>query len=116
MPNEPIRSILVVGGGTAGWLSATYLHRALGETVKVTLIESKTIGRIGVGEATVSTLRYTLAFLGFAEADWMPHAGAAYKLAVRFEQWNRPPAEGAEHFYRPFFERVAPVVNPLPAF
>jgi tryptophan halogenase len=116
MSSAPIRSILVVGGGTAGWLAATYLHRALGATTKVTLIESKNIGRIGVGEATVATLRYTMAFLGFAEEAWMPHAGAAYKLAVRFEQWNQPPSAGPEHFYHPFFERNEPVVNPLPAF
>ncbi len=116
MSNEPIRSVLVVGGGTAGWLSATYLQRALGATVKVTLIESKTIGRIGVGEATVSTLRYTLQFLGFEEHDWMPHVGAAYKLAVRFENWNKPPSEGGDIFYHPFFERNEPVVNPLPAY
>ncbi len=116
MSNEPIRSVLVVGGGTAGWLSATYLQRALGATVKVSLIESKTIGRIGVGEATVSTLRYTLKFLGFEEHDWMPKVGATYKLAVRFEQWNRPPSEGPEHFYHPFFERNEPLVNPLPTY
>jgi tryptophan halogenase len=116
MSNEPIRSVLVVGGGTAGWLSASYLQRALGATVKVSLIESKTIGRIGVGEATVSTLRFTLGFLGFAEHDWMPHVGATYKLAVRFENWNKPPAEGGDIFYHPFFERTEPLVNPLPPY
>lgn len=113
---EPIRSVLVVGGGTAGWLSALYLNRALGETVKVQLIESPTIGRIGVGEATVSTLRYTMTFLGFSEDDWMPQVGATYKTAVRFEQWNQPPSHGEEHFYHPFFERSEPLVNPLPAY
>jgi len=114
---KPIRSVLVVGGGTAGWLAAGYLHRALGQQVTVTLVESKTIPRIGVGEATVSTLRNTMAFLGFDEADWMPHVGATYKTAVRFEQWNRPASEGLEHFYHPFFEqRQEPMVHPLPTY
>lgn len=116
MANEPIRSVLVVGGGTAGWLSATYLQRALGASVKVSLLESKNIGRIGVGEATVSTLRYTLGFLGFQEHDWMPHVGATYKLAVRFENWNVPPSEGGDIFYHPFFERNEPLVNPMPMY
>jgi len=113
---EPIRSILVIGGGTAGWLSACYLQRALGATVRVSLVESKNIGRIGVGEATVSSLRWTMKFLGFAEEDWMPHAGATYKTAVRFEQWTRPESAGAEHFYHPFFERQELMVSPIPTF
>ena len=114
---EPIRSVLVVGGGTAGWLSAAYLHRALGKSVQVTLVESPTIPRIGVGEATVSTLKNTMAFLGFDESDWMPHVGATYKTAVRFEQWNQPASEGREHFYHPFFEhRSEPTVHPLPTW
>ncbi len=114
---KSIRSVLVVGGGTAGWLSAAYLHRALGPNVTVTLVESPNIGRIGVGEATVSTLRATMAFLGFDESQWMPHVGATYKTAVRFEQWNRSASEGREHFYHPFFEhRQEPMLHPLPTY
>src|SRR5262245_39996352 len=112
----PIRSILVVGGGTAGCLSASYLQRAFGETVKVSMVESATIGRIGVGEATVSTLRHTMSFLGFDEDDWLPAVGGACKTAVRFEPWNQPPSAGEEHFYHPFFERTEPMVNPLPRY
>ena len=114
MTDQRIRKIVVVGGGTAGWLSAAYLQRAFGETVEVQLIESSTIPRVGVGEATVPTLRFTMSFLGFAEDEWMPQVGATYKTAVRFEQWNRPPSEGDEHFYHPFWERIEPTVNPLP--
>jgi tryptophan halogenase len=57
MTAQPIQTILIVGGGTAGWLSAAYLQRALGNTVKVALVESRHIPPIGVGEATVSTLQ-----------------------------------------------------------
>lgn len=116
MSAKPIQSILVVGGGTAGWLSATYLQRALGKTVRVSLIESRNIGTIGVGEATVSTLRFTMSFLGFKEEDWMPAVGATYKTAVRFEQWNQPASAGPEHFYHPFFERHEPLVAALPRY
>jgi hypothetical protein len=113
---QPIESILIVGGGTAGWLAAAYLQRALGSTVKIALVESKHIPAIGVGEATVSTLRYTMSFLGFAEEDWMARVGATYKTAVRFEQWNQPPSAGPEHFYHPFFEREEPLVEALPSY
>lgn len=113
---KPIHSILIVGGGTAGWLSAAYLQRAVGKTVRIQLVESPTIGRIGVGEATVQTLRWTMAFLGFSEADWMPVAGATYKTGIRFEQWNQPPSEGPEHFYHPFYERHEPKVHPIPTY
>jgi Tryptophan halogenase len=114
--NKAIRSILVVGGGTAGWLSALYLQRALGATVNVELIESKTIPRIGVGEATVPSFRHTMAFLGFVDEDWMAQVGATYKLAVRFEQWNKPASEGLDCFYHPFFERNEPLVQALPPY
>jgi tryptophan halogenase len=110
-----IESIVIVGGGTAGWLSAAYLNRALGPGVKITVVESPTIQRIGVGEATVSTLRYTMAFLGLADEDWMPHCNATYKTAIRFADWNRPPTEGAppDHYDHPFFERREDLVKPF---
>jgi hypothetical protein len=116
MSMQPIQSILVVGGGTAGWLSAAYLQRALGASVRVGLVESKHIAPIGVGEATVSTLRYTMSFLGFEEHEWMAEASATYKTAVRFEQWNQPASAGLEYFYHPFFERSEPLVDALPSY
>jgi glycine/D-amino acid oxidase-like deaminating enzyme len=111
--DEPIRSILIVGGGTAGWLSAAYLQRALGDGVRITLVESPTIGRIGVGEATVSTLRMTMKFLGLDDEDWMPACNATYKTAIKFRQWRQPPETGDDHFYHPFFERHEDVVRPF---
>jgi tryptophan halogenase len=116
----PIRSILIVGGGSAGWLSAAYLNRALGDSVQITVVESKNIPRIGVGEATVSTLRFTMAFLGLADEDWMPHCNATYKTAIQYVNWNRPPTkDGArDAFYHPFFERNEELIKPpgLPYF
>lgn len=107
----PIRKIVIVGGGTAGWLSAAYLNRAFGDRVEITLVESPRIGRIGVGEATVPTLRSTFAFLGMKEEDWMPRCNATFKSAVRFNDWRKP-HPGTEHhvYYHPFFTVPEPAV------
>ncbi|MBW8893563.1 MAG: tryptophan 7-halogenase, partial [Burkholderiales bacterium] len=68
-----IRNIVIVGGGTAGWLAACYLQRTLASDpaagVRIRLVESREIGTIGVGEATVPTLRGTLAALGIPEGS-----------------------------------------------
>ncbi|MBW4718049.1 tryptophan halogenase family protein [Saccharothrix obliqua] len=90
--------VVVVGGGTAGWMTASYLKAAFGDRVAVTLVESGRIGTIGVGEATFSDIRHFFQFLDLKEEDWMPACNATYKLAVRFEDWRRP----GHHFYHPF--------------
>lgn len=91
------RSVVVVGGGTAGWMTASYLKKAA-PNVNVTLVESATIKTIGVGEATFSTIKLFFDFLGLDEQDWMPSCNATYKLAIRFANWRN---DGA-HFYHPF--------------
>jgi flavin-dependent dehydrogenase len=93
-----IESVVVVGGGTAGWMTASYLRAAFGERVSVTLVESAGVGTIGVGEATFSTVRHFFDYLGLDEREWMPHCAASYKLAIRFENWRRK----GHHFYHPF--------------
>ncbi len=93
-----IRSVVVVGGGTAGWMSAAYLRACLGDRVAVTVVESNRVGTIGVGEATFSTIRHYFDSLGLSEQDWMPACAATYKLAIRFENWRAP----GHHFYHPF--------------
>src|SRR5215212_2540082 len=90
--------VVVVGGGTAGWMTASYLAAAFGDRVSVTVVESARVGTIGVGEATFSDIRHFFEFLDLAESDWMPACNATYKLAVRFEDWR---ARG-HHFYHPF--------------
>lgn len=92
------RSVVIVGGGTAGWMTATYLQAAFGDRVDITLVESDRVSSIGVGEATFSTVRHFFDYLGLAEEEWMPHCAASYKLAIRFENWRRP----GHHFYHPF--------------
>ena len=112
--NTRIQSIVVVGGGTAGWLTAAYLNRALGDKVKITVIESRNIGRIGVGEATVSSWRITMKYLGFDDEDWMKRCNGTYKTAIKFANWNRAPEPGQpdEYFYHPFFDWVENLSKP----
>lgn len=89
--------VVIVGGGTSGWMTASYLKRALRD-VEVTLIESSHIRTIGVGEATFSTLKLFFDFLGLKESEWMPECNGTYKLAIRYENWS---SRGG-HFYHPF--------------
>lgn len=91
-------SVVIVGGGTAGWMTASFLKAAFGDRLSITLVESGKIGTIGVGEATFSDIRHFFEFLNLREEDWMPAANATYKLAVRFQNWRKP----GHHFYHPF--------------
>lgn len=93
-----IKNVVIVGGGTAGWMSATYLKKAFGERISVTVVESAAIGTIGVGEATFSTIRHFFDHLGLDERNWMPHCSGSYKLGIRFENWR---GDGG-YFYHPF--------------
>ncbi|MEU8927036.1 tryptophan halogenase family protein [Kitasatospora sp. NPDC048545] len=103
-----VKSIVVVGGGTSGWMTAAYLRASFGDRVDITLVESKHVPTIGVGEATFSTVRHYFEYLGLDEREWMPECSATYKLAIRFENWRTQ----GEHFYHPF-ERLR-VVDGFP--
>lgn len=93
-----VKNVVIVGGGTAGWMTAAYLSVTFRESVSITLVESKDVPTIGVGEATFSTVRKFFEYLGLDEREWMPECDATYKLAIRFENWR---AEG-HYFYHPF--------------
>ena len=101
------RRILIVGGGTAGWLTAAYLakHLALSERshLEVTVLESPDIGVIGVGEGTFPTIRTTLQFLGIDERRFIRETSATFKQGIRFVDWAQAPAGGAhQEFLHPF--------------
>jgi tryptophan halogenase len=98
-----IRKIIIVGGGTAGWMTASYLKKAL-QGVQITLIEAPSIPKIGVGEATVPNLQPVFFdFLSIPEDEWMRGCNAAFKGAVKFINWKTDPATGrTDHFYHPF--------------
>lgn len=95
---QKIKNLVIVGGGSAGWMTAAYLNKALGESIRISLVESSHISTIGVGEATFSTIKLFFDFLGLEENEWMPKCNAAYKLAIKFVDWN---AE-KRHFHHPF--------------
>ncbi|MES2441765.1 MAG: tryptophan halogenase family protein [Pseudomonadota bacterium] len=92
---KPITNITIVGGGTAGWIAAAYLNHRLqwGLTarpgVKITVIESPDIPTVGVGEATVPTLKGTLRILEISEAEFVERTNATFKLGIRFDNWGR---------------------------
>lgn len=86
--NNRIEKILVLGGGTAGWMTASYLGKALGETTSITVLEAPTIPKIGVGEATIPNLQTVFFdFLGLKEKDWMPECNASFKIGIKFINW-----------------------------
>lgn len=99
-----ISKVVILGGGTAGWMTATYLAKAFGERVQITLIEAETIPKIGVGEATIPNLQKVFFdFLGIPEEVWMRQCNASFKMGVRFVNWHRSPDDGRDqHFYHLF--------------
>ena len=101
------RSILIVGGGTAGWLAAAYLAKALAlgdnHHLTISLLESPEIATIGVGEGTFPTIRETLRFLEIDEAKFIRRASATFMQGILFSDWLRPPADADRHrFFHPF--------------
>ena len=102
-----LKNVVVVGGGTAGWLTASILNRRLNtdnqRIINVTLIESKNLGRIGVGEATVPRLKEVLANLGIDEYEFMRRTNATFKHAIRYNNWLWNPSLGIrDYYYHPF--------------
>ncbi|MDW4496647.1 tryptophan halogenase family protein [Sulfitobacter sp. D35] len=96
--------ILVVGGGSAGWMAAARLDAALNrdgrQAVEISLIDSPDTGRIGVGEATIPSILRTLRGLDLAEDEFLRACDATYKLGIRFDDWSRVGARYWHPFHR----------------
>lgn len=88
--NRPISRIVIVGGGTAGWMTAALLSRLFTSGYAITLIESSEIGAIGVGEATIPAIKIFNEMAGIDDLDLLREAHATYKLGIEFVSWREP--------------------------
>ena len=87
--DERVRRVLVVGGGSSGWMAATMLATALSREIAVELVESDAIGIVGVGEATIPPMQKFNRFVDLDEAAFMADTHGTYKLGIEFHNWGR---------------------------
>lgn len=102
MTEQPVpRSVVILGGGTAGWMAANLFQQKWGSRgTKVSLIESSEIGIIGVGEGSTPQLKAFFEELGIDERDWMPRCNATYKTGIEFFGWSN--RAGFDSYFHPF--------------
>jgi tryptophan 6-halogenase len=97
----PYRNIAIVGGGSAGWMAAMILANAfIARGVSITVLESPSVGIIGVGEGSTPWMRGFFDSVGIEESEWMPEVNATYKCGIGFEGWSTRPGFGS--YFHPF--------------
>jgi tryptophan 7-halogenase len=88
MNGSSIERVVVVGGGSAGWMTAAFLSQALGGRIAIELVESDDIGIVGVGEATIPPIRNFNTALGIDEDEFVRATQASFKLGIQFRDWG----------------------------
>ncbi|MCD2517347.1 tryptophan 7-halogenase [Massilia sp. G4R7] len=111
-----IKQIVIVGGGTAGWMSALILADTLAQSAtmreaSITLLESPVIGTIGVGEGSTHALKRFFDTLRIEESEWMPACHATYKCGITFDGWSTRP--GFTSYFHQFSTMVDNLTQPV---
>lgn len=105
MNKKNVQSITIVGGGSSGWMTALYLNKLYNhsaQNIKITVIESKDIGILGVGEATVHSIRFFFAAMGLDEQELLAATNATLKTGILFRNWMQPTQGETHQYFHPF--------------
>ena len=96
-----MKNIVILGGGTAGWMTANLLQKKWRQRgIQISVVESPDIGIIGVGEGSTPLLKEFFDSLEISESEWMPQCNATYKNGISFNDWSTVP--GYESYFHPF--------------
>ena len=107
-----LKKIVIVGGGSAGWMSAMILADTLKEkNIEIELLESPIVGVIGVGEGSTPALKRFFDSLQIPESEWMPECNATYKCGITFDGWSTKP--GFTSYFHQFASMVDNITQPL---
>jgi len=102
MPQKAIKTLVIVGGGSAGWMSASFLNHIFNlkeKQIDIKLIESSEVETIGVGEATIHSIRFFLSTIGISEREFMQKTQAIFKHGILFKDWS---GQEKDEYYHPF--------------
>ncbi|WP_019675305.1 tryptophan halogenase family protein [Arsukibacterium perlucidum] len=105
MNPDKMKTLTIVGGGAAGWMTAIYLNKVFNSqqpNFQINVIESPDIGIIGVGEATVHSIRYFFAAMGLDENELLRATHATLKTGIMFRNWMKPVAGQVHQYFHPF--------------